>query len=248
MCTLSWVYHGSNHYQVYFNRDEQRSRAPALEPQRFVIDGVHCVMPIDPVGGGSWITTNQYGVTLCLLNYYQGSLPQGVLTSRGLIVKRLASSAASEEVNSRLMAMDLSHFAPFTLVSFDTRRNANQTPVWLWDGVELHRTHGSAPITSAALHFDKAHHYRCQLFNHLIQHNSQLELGQQFHQTHDVSAPHLSPLMVRDDARTVSFTSVIVSSNQQKMIYQSIDEQLNIDFATQQSCLPAETIQQGVFK
>ncbi len=40
MCTLSWVYHGNTHYEIYFNRDEQRARLPAIEPQNLIIDGV----------------------------------------------------------------------------------------------------------------------------------------------------------------------------------------------------------------
>ncbi|MEF1290113.1 NRDE family protein [Vibrio sp. M260118] len=151
MCTLSWLYHGNNHYEVYFNRDEQRSRLPALEPQSVVIDGVHCLMPIDPVGGGSWISTNEHGVTVCLLNYYQGTTPKGELSSRGNIVKRLASSCSSSTVDSRLLGMDLSAFAPFTVVSFDTRRTSNETVMWTWDGQQLHRSHAFAPIVSSVI-------------------------------------------------------------------------------------------------
>lgn len=248
MCTLSWVYHGSNHYEVYFNRDEQRSRLPALEPQRLVIDGIQCVMPIDPVGGGSWISTNEHGVTVCLLNYYQGQTPSGALVSRGMIIKRLANSCSSQTVDSRLLAMDLSAFAPFTVVSFDTRRTANETVLWTWDGHELSRSHACAPIVSAALHFEEARDYRVELFNELMGTLSRDRFGRQFHQTHDDNYPHLSPLMKRNDARTVSFTSVVVSSSKQEMNYQSIDDNRNVDFQTHLSCQRNDVVAQGVFK
>ncbi|KJY81809.1 hypothetical protein TW81_15760 [Vibrio galatheae] len=248
MCTLSWLYRGNNHYEVYFNRDEQRSRLPALEPQSAVIDEVHCVMPIDPVGGGSWISTNEYGVTVCLLNFYQGKVPSGALTSRGLIIRNLASSCSSQTVDSRLMEMDLHTFAPFVVVSFDTRRTANETVLWTWDGSCLSRSHAVAPIVSAAMHFDAAYQYRRDLFNELVTRVADDEIGRLFHQTYDENYPHLSPLMTRNDARTVSFTSVVVSSNKQEMIYQSFDNQRKVDFHTSLSCLKRCTVEQGVLK
>tara|TARA_Y100001956_G_C4090795_1_gene172845 strand:+ start:85 stop:831 length:747 start_codon:yes stop_codon:yes gene_type:complete len=248
MCTLSWVYHGSNHYEVYFNRDEQRSRLPALEPQSLVIDGVHCVMPIDPVGGGSWMATNEHGVTVCLLNYYQGETPKGALVSRGMIIKRLASSCSSQTVERRLLAMDLSCFAPFTLVPFDTRRTANESLVWTWDGEQLLRSHCAAPIVSAAMHFEQARDFRVTLFNSLTGSVEREELGHRFHQNHDEAFPHLSPLMKRNDARTVSFTSVVVSSSKQEMNYQSIDDDHNVDFQSCISCHKNKVVEQGVFK
>lgn len=248
MCTLSWVYHGNSHYEVYFNRDEQRSRLPAIEPQSLTIDGVHCVMPIDPVGGGSWIVTNEYGVTVCLLNYYQGVTPSGDLTSRGMIIKRLASASSSQNVDLRLMDMQLSHFAPFTVVSFDTRRTANETVLWTWDGERLSRSHAFAPVVSAAVDFEQASSYRKALFNELIMSTPDEEVGRIFHKTYDADFPNYSPLMARNDARTVSFTSVTVSSTKQEMSYQSIDDHRNIDFQVTQSCFHSDVVEQGVFK
>ncbi|MDN3612225.1 NRDE family protein [Vibrio ostreicida] len=248
MCTLSWVYHGSSHYQVYFNRDEQRERLPALEPQDSVIDGVHCVMPIDPVGGGSWIATNEHGVTVCLLNFYQGTTPKGRLTSRGLIIKQLASSCSSQVVDARILEMDLRRFAPFTVVSFDTRRTANETTQWTWDGEQLRHAPAFAPIVSAGRHFEEAKHYRLRLFNELLLSAPNEEIVQRFHRSFDETYPHLSPLMVRDDARTVSTTCVVVSASRQDMIYQSIDNHRNRDFQTTQSCLKGNIAEQGVFK
>lgn len=248
MCTLSWVYHGNHHYEVFFNRDEQKSRLPALEPQRMLIDDVLCVMPIDPVGGGSWISTNEHGVTVCLLNFYQGDLPVGELTSRGMIIKRLASCCSSKMVDARLMAMELSHFAPFTVVSFDTRRNANETIQWTWDGHRLSRKHAFSPVISAAKHYEQARIYRYNLFNELMTSVQDEDLGRQFHHTYDVDNPHLSPLMEREDARTVSFTSVVVSNSTQVMRYQSIDNHRQIDLRATQYCLKTDTVAQGVFK
>lgn len=248
MCTLSWVYHGNTHYEVCFNRDEQRTRLPAIEPQSVLIDDVRCLMPIDPVGGGSWISTNEHGLTVCLLNFYQGKVPNGNLTSRGLVIKQLASCCSSQSVDHRLLSMRLGSFAPFTLVSFDTHRTANETVLWTWDGERLTRSHAVAPIVSAAVNFTQARNYRRRLFERLVTRLPIEQVGQEFHLTHDTTSPHLSPLMARNDARTVSFTSVVVSSTKQEMHYQSIDNLRNVDFNTRVTCLKHDTVEQGVFK
>lgn len=247
MCTLSWTYHNRDHYEVYFNRDEQRTRLAAIEPQDLILDDTNCLMPIDSVGGGSWISTNQYGVTICLLNYYQGQSPQGTLSSRGLVVKALASSGSSLAVNVRLSKMDLSSCAPFTLVSFDLS-GSNQANGWTWDGKELQQSVVNTPVISASKHFRAARRYRIELYERLRQSNDKQHLGVLFHLNRDKDCPHLSPLMSRDDARTVSFTSVSVCAGKQEMHYQSIDDTGCIDFEIIKKCLMTNMTEQGVFK
>jgi hypothetical protein len=151
-------------------------------------------------------------------------------------------------VDARIAAMDLTHFAPFTVVSFDTRRNANETIQWRWDGHHLERKHAFAPIISAAVNYEQARAYRYNLFNELIASVPDNELGRLFHHTYDADYPALSPLMERKDARTVSFTSVVVSNSTQMMRYQSIDTHRQVDLQATQYCLKTDTVAQGVFK
>lgn len=88
MCSVTWSLSDTG-YQVFFNRDEQRSRALALPPAIYDRQGVAVMMPLDPQGQGSWISLNQFGLSLCLLNNYQGRVPDGTLISRGLLLKSL---------------------------------------------------------------------------------------------------------------------------------------------------------------
>ncbi|GLT18678.1 hypothetical protein GCM10007938_24590 [Vibrio zhanjiangensis] len=247
MCTLSWTHYGDNHYEVYFNRDEQRTRLAAIEPQNFVIDNINCVMPIDSAAGGSWISTNQFGVTICLLNYYQGQAPLGTLNSRGFVVKMLASSQSSREVKKRLLQMDLRSFAPFTLVSFDLNR-AKHVIAWTWDGTKLTHSIVTAPVISASQYYEDAREYRTALYEKLCLSTNEQELGARFHLSVDKDYPHLSPLMSRQDARTVSFTSVSVCTEHQAMHYQSIDINGCVDFEIEKKCLMTNMTEQGVFK
>ena len=46
MCSVSWLLEKKG-YQVFFNRDEQKSRALALPPKKYTLDGVDVLMPLD---------------------------------------------------------------------------------------------------------------------------------------------------------------------------------------------------------
>lgn len=49
MCSVTWSLSDTG-YQVFFNRDEQRSRALALPPAIYDRQGVAVMMPLDPQG------------------------------------------------------------------------------------------------------------------------------------------------------------------------------------------------------
>lgn len=70
------------------------------------------MMPLDPQGQGSWISLNQFGLSLCLLNNYQGRVPDGTLISRGLLLKSLAGSSSIEQITLAFEKLALSRFAP----------------------------------------------------------------------------------------------------------------------------------------
>ena len=57
MCTLTWWRDGSGSgtYEVFFNRDEKKTRSVA-EPPKIISDyGLEFVAPIDPDGGGTHV-------------------------------------------------------------------------------------------------------------------------------------------------------------------------------------------------
>ncbi|GAA6173401.1 hypothetical protein NBRC116592_30710 [Colwellia sp. KU-HH00111] len=68
MCTLAYLLH-ENGYEIFFNRDEQRARSPAILPAFY--SSINAIFPVDPQGKGTWIAVNQQGLTLALLNNYQ---------------------------------------------------------------------------------------------------------------------------------------------------------------------------------
>src|SRR5690242_15248032 len=101
MCTVSWLYDGDG-YQLLCNRDERRSRSRATGPRVHQRNGVRYVAPLDGNFGGTWILTNELGVSLCLLN--GANVGGGDIyprfdsrRSRGLLLVDLVSSRSALE-------------------------------------------------------------------------------------------------------------------------------------------------------
>lgn len=213
MCTVSWLVEG-NDYHVFFNRDEQRSRSLAIPPHIINIKDTKALLPIDPDGNGSWISTNEFGLTLCLLNYYQGAKPQGVLISRGLLLKSLSAYSTVEEVNQYLHTSSLNQYASFSLLAFGLDENGQMTQqTWQWNGEQLTHVNLSSPFTSSSVKFEEVSQSRLSLAKQLptpLTVNTLIE----YHQSHAPEKGYLSVCMHRDDAKSVSFSHIHVGADQ----------------------------------
>ncbi|MBJ7536226.1 NRDE family protein [Marinomonas transparens] len=214
MCSVSWLI-DKDGYQIFFNRDEQKNRALALPPQQLTLDQVDVLIPIDPVGKGSWISVNEFGLSLCLLNNYQGKTPSGELISRGLLLKNLSVAASVEELERAFKRLSLRQFAPFTLLAFDsdlTLENPN-VMAFEWNGEDFHQQVTEAPHFSSGVELEQVVAYRHQAY---LTHQHELL---DFHRHHHIEHSHFSVCMHRHDAQTVSFTHVQVTANKQQMSY-----------------------------
>jgi len=189
MCTVSWLL-ANDGYQVFFNRDEQKGRALAHSPKYFNDLGVKYLMPVDPVGGGSWIAMNQAGLSICLLNYYQQTPPETELISRGLLVKSLISNTSLTKIRSALKKLHLHRYAAFTLLVFPSHLTAQIGDVYAvrWDGNELKTVTAVSPMVSSSVALSEVTNYREDHHNSiLLQHqvlfsgegcNDELEITQ----------------------------------------------------------------------
>jgi hypothetical protein len=103
MCTVSilrapWADAGADDgplWRVVCNRDEQRTRRPAVAPLAGGCAARQFVYPLDPDGGGTWIAATSAGLVFTLLNETEAegaSMPARPV-SRGLIIPLLASPA-----------------------------------------------------------------------------------------------------------------------------------------------------------
>ena len=82
MYTLSYLLTDIG-YELFFNRDEQRSRLSAISPK--FNQARSAIYPVNPQGENTWLAVNQQGLTLTLLNDYQAPLknnPHIVRTSK----------------------------------------------------------------------------------------------------------------------------------------------------------------------
>ncbi|AEF53410.1 NRDE family protein [Marinomonas posidonica] len=220
MCSVSWCINDHG-YQIYFNRDEQKTRPVALPPKRLNFSGINVLMPIDPVGHGSWISTNDAGLSLCLLNNYQGKVPATPLISRGLLLSRLAKYTCLDEVGQALCNNTLSKFAPFILLAFDLSLCEQQESVraFHWDGEALCINTMTSPVFSSAVALSQVSQYRYAAYQDLVVDETSQAARLAFHCHHHSAQHDKSVCLHREDAQTVSFTQVTVTQTEQHMSY-----------------------------
>lgn len=222
MCTVSW-FHTELGYELFFNRDEQKSRPTALEPRRFKQNNIESLMPIDPLGGGSWIATNNQGITVCLLNYYQGCLPTTELKSRGLLIKHLSACHDLNAIQHLLSHTDLSYFAPFSLLVFGAK-SAKKPPKVLafqWNGRLFHSIDAVSPMISSSVDPIFVTEKRHSFYREMTSKGINRQSLRAFHNHHHPQQGHLSACMYREDASTVSLTHIIVNTQKSIMNYTS---------------------------
>ena len=204
MCTVTWL-RQSDGYTLFSNRDEKRSRPPALLPALDQRNGVRFLAPVDPAFGGTWIACNELGVSLALLNGIPG--PRGA-TSRGSLVLEIADAPSLAEVSERLESMDLTCFAAFTLVAIEPRR---ATLACTWDTRHLSIDHEAVPpFASSSVDYAGVRTHRQREFSSLGELN--VQKLRRFHASH--------VCMHREDAQTVSFTEIRVTPAAAELIYQ----------------------------
>jgi uncharacterized protein with NRDE domain len=221
MCTVSWLYEDGG-YQLFSNRDERHTRKPALPPRIDERRGVQFIAPLDGEHGGSWIGVNQFGLSLCLLNRYYAETAAGQsYTSRGLLLTELLACRSRAQVQSRIGQMELTRFQPFTLLALEPEPTAF---VWQWTGSELmlaHDAEAMLPLISSAYDLPQVNRARRQYFNDLVAQAGKLEaqLLYSFHTSHVPVASAYSTCMHRQDARTVSFSTVKVARGAIEFFY-----------------------------
>ena len=220
MCSVSWLLE-ENGYQVFFNRDEQKTRALAMPPKQYQVNGVDIIMPLDPTGRGSWISINEFGFSLCLLNNYQGIVPDGPLISRGLLLKNMSSSRNIAQLTEAFHRLELSSFAPFTLLAFAPNLTQHNGVVvaYKWDGVQQSIVETDSPLFSSGVDLARVQAYRQAKYDQLISTGKNQQNLLMFHSHHHSEQPHLGTCMHRSDAHTVSFTHLRNRHGQASMFY-----------------------------
>ena len=216
MCTLSWLYKKDG-VHIFFNRDEAKTRPQALLPAIYSNPTKHkYIMPTDAQAYGSWIGVTEAGIGLCLLNFYQGKTPHGVLISRGLLVKALLEIASKQDMLNYLHTRIWSQYAPFTLVLFFP--DEKQPSTFCWDGESFNSVQINSPYTSSGVDFPEVSRVRQDTFSKYFalkmadSEQIKIEKIRLFHASHEPERSKYSVCMHRSDANTVSFSEINITS------------------------------------
>ncbi len=212
MCTASWAPRPDG-YTFCFNRDERRTRAPALPAAVRERDGVSFLAPLDGDFGGTWLAVNQWGLTLALLNRYQPAAapPPADPRSRGLIILDLIPAPDLAAVDERLRRMPQKHHRPFTLLAIAPGAPVNR---FAWDGARLQYDQHAAPgliLTSSAVGEAEVAPARVATFASLPAVTA--ELLEQAHRSHRPERGPRSVCMHRPEAETQSYSRVDVTAD-----------------------------------
>lgn len=212
MCTASWLI-GPDGYDLLFNRDELRTRPPALPPRLGERKGMRYLAPLDPQGGGTWIAANESGLCLFLLNRRPDREPREPQASRGLIPLALIDAAVIGEVGRRAGALDLGRYRPFTLGAMVP---GGPPVVFAWTGEAFEPTDGRPPLVSSSVGDESLFAERRATYP-----EEPLTLRKllAYQRGHGFGPSAASVCMHRQDAQTVSFSRVRVAGDRVRLGY-----------------------------
>lgn len=220
MCTLTW-WRENDRYALYFNRDELKTRAPALPPEIREAAGVPFITPTDPDRGGTWLLVNGHGLSVGILNYYQGAPVDTSLDllSRGQLVLSLAPRTSVREVGAELESLPAAEYPPFLLFAMSV---AEAPALWKWrgEGGGLSREEDVIlPLTTSSYRPLDACAHRKARFEEIPAGLRNPEALQDYHDSTDPEDSAFSVRMRRNDAQTVSVNKIEVCPGEAVFTY-----------------------------
>lgn len=217
MCTMTWFVNDDG-YELFFNRDERltRSRAelPTVQEHKGVTDTISYISPTDSDAGGTWIATNEYGVTVCLLNHYQFEQIETYKcwVSRGAIVREFSRMVELALAEQHFRSMELGDYRAFRMFMI-TPSGSNRLFVWDGHSARVERN-VVKPKSSSSVDAKHVKQQRKQLFADLnLMTSTSTQDYIDYHSSHSPNRSKDSVCMHREDAQTVSLSHVSVSSD-----------------------------------
>lgn len=225
MCTVTVVPHGRG-IRLLCNRDERRTRPTAVPPQVHALGRRRALFPVDPQGGGTWVGVNDRGLIVAILNIHRPGMATEArsLRSRGLVVRDLLSRSSLPAVAAAAEQLAPRAFEPFQLVIV----HGGQVVVATNDRVASVRCWQlplAAPrlFTSSSLGDEFAGPPRQRLFERMVSRSRTGWLRGQarFHDHQWARRPEISVRMERDDALTVSRTTIDITDGVPQLLYEA---------------------------
>lgn len=240
MCTVSFLprYQG---FYLAMNRDEKRERFTAL-PAEVVEFGKHrAIFPREPAGG-TWISVNDSGVCLALINWHRIQRePCNDTMSRGLVVRELAGESSADEIAVAVKKLPLRKLRPFRLIviapdqlsvtewRWNLRRLARfdhdwQRRHWFSSGfdeqrAEIERAKICASFVAGEGDANGCERSRSGRRAGVVAAGYSLKRLRKLHRSHAPKRGPFSICMHRADAATLSYAEVAVSGKRARMSY-----------------------------
>jgi hypothetical protein len=221
MCTVTFSPRKRG-YALAMNRDEKLTRTSGLSPAESLINGRRVLAPSEP-SGGTWISVNDTGVTFALINWYSiRTKMETKAVSRGEVVRSVSFCNTAVLADEKLELLPLKHINPFRLIGIfpDTKEILE----WRWDLNRLSTQKHSWRLQqwiSSGFDEPQAQRMRGKTFQTVARQASAGSLVwlRRLHRSHLPTTGPFSTCMHREDAATVSYTEVSVSSQKSTIRY-----------------------------
>ena len=234
MCTVSW-FTTPKGYELFFNRDESKKRTAALAPEKFSSATVDFLSPTDMQGGGSWVASNQLGITVCLLNLYTNIdlVESEHYLSRGKIIRDIAHLASLREIYQHIAKFDLSLYRTFRVFAID---DSGKNILIVWNGKKLTFEHDTAaPKSSSSVDTQKVVNGRKALFKKIgLQNSTDRAAFFAYQRSHEPNRNY-SVCVHRELTQTVSLCHIVVD-----------DQSVSFDYYDGSPCECFEPISQQI--
>ncbi len=221
MCTVSF-FPSPRGFYLAMNRDEKRDRFAALPPKIVEFENHRVLFPREPTGG-TWISANDAGVCLALINWHRIKRePNNGVRTRGEVIRKLAGISTSDEISAAVKKLALRKLRPFRLIAIVS--SENRVIEWRWNLNRLSICkHSWEPHHWFSSSFDEAmaEATRARVCSALPDESAKQDVKwlRRLHRSHEPERGPFSICMHRPDAATVSYTEVAVSGRSVVMCY-----------------------------
>jgi len=222
MCTLT-VVTDNDEYLMAMNRDEKIARGAGLPPEIHEVDDTRVIYPSDG-NGGTWLATNEWGISLALLNWNDivPRAPYVKKRSRGRVIPAFIDSRSLSDLREVFGASNFTGMMPFRLVGvFPSEEEIWE---WRWNSDQLEcQVHEweSRHWFSSSLSDERAESLRgvaCRTARHESDAGSVGWL-RRLHASHTGGPGPFSLCVHREDVKTLSYTEVMLKSESVRMCH-----------------------------
>jgi len=223
MCTLTIVT-ANDEYIMAMNRDEKIVRGAGLPPEIHEVDGTRAIYPSED-NGGTWVATNEYGITLALLNSNDFALHRRAFAktrSRGRVIPTLMDSQSLAELHEVFSASNFAGMMPFRLLGvFPSEQEIWE---WRWDSAQLEclvHEWESRHWFSSSISDERAESLRgaaCRIARHESDTGS-VRWMRRLQASHVGGPGPFSLCVHREDVRTLSYTELMVKCGSVRMCH-----------------------------